>query len=111
MRDNLDMSVVFKLSSVEDLGRLHKALKTALTFQEEIKLKADIKELKELKYRLRSEIQGLRAEIVKIDPTRAEEKPTQKDTKYEEGETEMPESDEEESNQLTDGATEPALGE
>lgn len=94
MRDkNLDMSLVFKLNSVDDLGRLHKAMETSLTLQEEIKLKGDVMKLEGLKHRLENEIQLLRSEIVAIDPTRAEklnEKLDMTDKEADVEETEMP---------------------
>ncbi|MBU0847077.1 hypothetical protein KKH23_07775 [Patescibacteria group bacterium] len=58
----LDMSVVFKLSSVEDLENLTNALKQTVTFQAKLQLEKDIKNLNERRAVLRVEVEALRME-------------------------------------------------
>ena len=65
---NLDMSLVFKLNSVEDLGLLHAALKQVKTLQEMVKLERDVKTLTRQKKLLENEIAGIRTEIYALCP-------------------------------------------
>jgi len=58
----LDMSVVFKLSSVEDLENLTNALKQTVTFQAKLQLEREIKNLNERRIALRVEVEALRME-------------------------------------------------
>ncbi len=67
---SLDMSVVFKVSSVEDLGLLTAALKQVKTLQEMIKLEKDVKTLTRQKKLLENEIAGIKSEIHALCPER-----------------------------------------
>lgn len=101
MRDSIDMSLVFKLTSVKDLGRLHKALDTALTLQQEVKLKGDVMKLEGAKRRLEHELEGLKAEInvlcpgknIKLNKSDDDEKKEEEDTEVEEFEPEPAEQE------------------
>jgi len=65
---NLDMSLVFKLNSVEDLGLLHAALKQIKTLQEMVKLENDIRQLKGQKNILQNELKEIKSEIHTLCP-------------------------------------------
>ena len=65
---NLDMSIVFKVTSVEDLGLLHAALKQVKTLQEMIKLERDVKTLTRQKKFLENELTGIKKEIHTLCP-------------------------------------------
>lgn len=58
----LDISLVFKLSSVEDLGNLHTALKQTVTFQAKVQLEQEIKRLNRMKEELTVDVEALRME-------------------------------------------------
>ncbi len=67
---NLDMSLVFKLNSVEDLGLLHAALKQVKTLQEMVKLERDVKTLTRQKKLLENELKEIKSEIHTLCPER-----------------------------------------
>lgn len=70
----LDMSLVFKLNSVEDLGNLHDALKQTVTLQAKIKLEKDIKSLMRKKAVLEVEVEALTMEKKGMQPPTDDEK-------------------------------------
>ena len=63
------MSLVFKLGSIEDLGKLYEAMKQAQTLQEKIKLENELKDLSKRRDVLQSELKGLKQEINKLSPS------------------------------------------
>ena len=65
---SLDMSIVFKLNSVEDLGMLTAALKQVKTLQEMVKLENDIKQLKWQKNVFQRELKEIKSEIHTLCP-------------------------------------------
>lgn len=65
----LNMSLVFKLGSIEDLGKLYEAMKQAQTLQEKIKLENELKDLSKRRDVLQSELKGLKQEINKLSPS------------------------------------------
>ena len=56
----LDMSIVFKLTSLDDLKNLANALDETVTFQAKIQLEEEIKRLSKRKNKLTVEIEALR---------------------------------------------------
>jgi len=71
---SLDMSLVFKLNSVKDLGNLYEALKQTVTLNAKIKLENDIKRLMMKKTVLEVEIEALTMEKQGMRPPTADEK-------------------------------------
>lgn len=67
---NLDMSLVFKLNSIEDLSMLTAALKQVKTLQEMVKLERDVKTLRRQKKLLENELAGIKSEIHTLCPER-----------------------------------------
>ena len=65
----LNMSIVFKLQTIKDLGIFYEALRQAQTLQEKIKLDNEVKDLKRRKGILQSELNGLKQEINKLSPS------------------------------------------
>lgn len=65
---SMDMSLVFKLNSVEDLGLLHAALKQVKTLQEMVKLENDVRQLKGQKNILQDELRKIKSEIHTLCP-------------------------------------------
>ncbi len=63
------MSIVFKVQSIDDLGRLYEALKQAQTLQEKVKLEREIKDFRKRRDLLQSELKGLKQEINKLSPS------------------------------------------
>ena len=63
------MSLVFKLGSIEDLGKLYEAMKQAQTLLEKIKLENELKDLSKRRDVLQSELKGLKQEINKLSPS------------------------------------------
>jgi len=58
----LDMSIVFKLTSLDDLKNLANALDETVTFQAKIQLEEEIKRLIKQKNKLKVELEALRME-------------------------------------------------
>ena len=71
---SLDMSLVFKLNSVDDLGNLHEALKQTVTLQAKVKLEKEIKSLMRKKAVLEVEIEALAMEKQGMRPPTDDEK-------------------------------------
>ena len=67
---SLDMSLVFKLNSIEDLGMLTAALKQVKTLQEMVKLERDVKTLTRQKKVLENELSSIKSEIHTLCPER-----------------------------------------
>lgn len=63
------MSIVFKLNSIEDLGKLYEALKQAMTLQEKVKLENQIRNLARTKENLQGELKILKDEIRELSPS------------------------------------------
>ncbi len=64
----LEMSLVFKLNSIEDLSMLTAALKQVKTLQEMVKLENDIRQLKGQKNILQGELKEIKSEIHTLCP-------------------------------------------
>ena len=62
MPRGLDMSIVFKLTSLDDLENFSRALKEAATLQAKIQLEDEIKNLNREKTKLRVDIEALKME-------------------------------------------------
>lgn len=71
---SLDMSIVFKLNSLEDLDNLTQALKQTATLQAKIKLEQQIKRLAKEKAALRIEVEALKMEKHGLQPPSDEKK-------------------------------------
>lgn len=65
---SLEMSLVFKLSSIEDLSMLTAALKQVKTLQEMVKLENDVRQLKGQKNILQDELREIKGEIHTLCP-------------------------------------------
>ena len=97
---NLDMSLVFKLTSIEDLGMLTAALKQVKTLQEMIKLERDVKTLTRQKKLLENELAGIKKEIHTLCPERLIKSDEKKDTEPEPSADEAESVEEEEEGDL-----------
>ncbi|KKM62134.1 hypothetical protein LCGC14_1524810 [marine sediment metagenome] len=88
---SLEMSIVFKVTSVEDLGLLYAALKQVKTLQEMVKLENDIRQLKGQKNILQNELKEIKSEIHTLCPEKLLKKESDemdKEPESEEEETE-----------------------
>lgn len=84
MGRGIDMSIVFKITSLEDLKNLAGALEETVTFQAKIQLEDEIKRLVKKKAELKIDIEALRmekhgltppSELEKTDAVEMEDKP------------------------------------
>ena len=67
MKD-LDLSLVFKMRTVEDLGNFYAAIKQTMTLQEQLALEKKVRSLKQEMDQLSSEVNKLRSERDKLLP-------------------------------------------
>lgn len=70
----LDMSIVFKITSLKDLENLTKALKETATLQGKIQLEGQIKRLNRQRIKLKVEIEALRMEKNGLQPPTEQDK-------------------------------------
>lgn len=85
---SLEMSIVFKLRSVDDLGNLHKALKETLTLQKMVKLEKEVAHLTRTHAQLTVEVNALEMAKKGLDAPSEREKQIQVKKLMEDGEEE-----------------------
>ena len=101
----LDMSIVFKITSLEDLKNLAGALEETVTFQAKIQLEDEIKRLAKKKAELKIDIEALRMEKHGLTPPSELEK-TDAEKEIEEEENRPPTTLGDEASTLIEDITE-----